>query len=113
MRRWVITVALLSNALASGLVLFTLWYDTGWGQAPRLSATTAQVMIVAAAAAFALTLLLVPLLGISFWARDRGTRRLEAELAESRDTPRPGGPRASPAPRTVRRSPASTDDAST
>ncbi len=29
MRRWVITVALLANALASGLVLFTLWYDTG------------------------------------------------------------------------------------
>ena len=45
----------------------------------------------AAAAAFALNLLLVPVLGISFWARDRGTRRLEARLAEPRGAP-PDGP---------------------
>ncbi len=87
MRRWVITLALLANALASGLVLIAFWYDAGWGHAPRPSATTAEVMIVAAVAAFALNLLLVPVLGISFRARDRGTRRLEARLAQPREAP--------------------------
>ena len=43
--------------------------------------TTVQVLVVAAAAAFALNALLAPVLGISFWDRDRGTRRLEARLA--------------------------------
>ncbi|MEA2510599.1 MAG: hypothetical protein QOJ59_86 [Thermomicrobiales bacterium] len=92
MRRWVITLALLANALASGLVLIEFWYDSGWGNAPRPSATTAQVTIVVAAVAFALNLLLVPILGISFWARDRGTRRLEARLAEPREAPQPEEP---------------------
>jgi hypothetical protein len=44
-------------------------------------------MTVAAVAALVMNLLLVPVLGISFWARDRGTRRLEARLAESRAAP--------------------------
>jgi hypothetical protein len=92
MRRWVIILALLANALASGLVLIEFWFDAGWGNAPRPSATTAQVMIVVAVAAFALNLLLVPVLGISFWARDRGTRRLQARLAEPRDVPPKDGP---------------------
>ena len=98
MRRWIITVALLANALAAGSVLVEFWYRSGWGHAPRPSATTAQVMIAAAVAAFALNLLLVPVLGISFWARDRGTRRLEARLAEPREAPPPDEPLARPIP---------------
>ena len=35
MRRWVIALALLANALASGLILLAFWYDAGWGEAPR------------------------------------------------------------------------------
>ena len=92
MRRWIIFLALLANALATGLVLIVFWYDAGWGHAPRPSVRTAQVMIAAAVAALALNLLLVPVLGISFWARDRGTRRLEARLAEPPEAPRHDGP---------------------
>src|SRR5689334_24589902 len=96
MRRWFITAALLANALASGLVLLELLNGSGWGQATRLSVTTTELMVVAAAAAFVLNLLLVPVLGISFWARDRGTRRLEARLAARPAAPRPGPARADP-----------------
>ena len=81
MRRWVISSALLANALASGLVLFVLLSRGGWGTAVALSPVVAQILAVLAAVAFVLTLLLVPVLGISFWASDRGTRRLEARLA--------------------------------
>jgi hypothetical protein len=87
MRRWIITVALLANALVSGLVLLKLWYGPGWGHATQLSVTETKVLVVAAVAAFTLNLLLVPVLGISFWARDRGTRRLEARLADRREVP--------------------------
>lgn len=93
MRRWVITVALLANALASGLVLLLILNDEGWGSAARLSETEAETLIVVAAVAFVLNLVLVPVLGISFWARDRGTRRLEARLAAPRDdAPHPPQP---------------------
>jgi hypothetical protein len=87
MRRWFISVALLANALVSGLVLLLLLNGGGWGESARLSATETEVLVVAAAAAFALNLLLVPVLGISFWARDRGTRRLEARLLVPRKEP--------------------------
>jgi hypothetical protein len=92
MRRWFITAALVANALASGLVLLMLLNNGGWGEAAQLSATETEVLVVVAAAAFVLNLLLVPVLGISFWARDRGTRRLEARLAESREVPHQDGP---------------------
>ena len=92
MRRSFISVALLANALAGGLVLLLLLNGGGWGEAARLSATEAEVLIVVAAAAFVLNLLLAPVLGISFWARDRGTRKLETRLAASRAVERPGEP---------------------
>ena len=92
MRRWLITGALLANALASGLVLLLLLSDGGWGDAVGLSAGEARLLVVVAAAAFALNLLLAPVLGISFWARDRGTRQRETRLAASRDAPRPSEP---------------------
>jgi hypothetical protein len=82
MRRFIITGALLANALASGLVLLVILNGDGWGNPASLSVTTAQLLVVAAVVAFALNLLLAPVLGISFWARDRGTRRLEERLAE-------------------------------
>ena len=82
MRRFIITGALLANALSSGLVLLVILNGDGWGNPARLSVTTAQLLVVAAVVAFALNLLLAPVLGISFWARDRGTRRLEERLAE-------------------------------
>jgi hypothetical protein len=81
MRRFVITGALVANGLASGLVLLELLNGDGWGKPATLSVTTVQLLVVAAAAALALTLVLAPVLGISFWARDRGARRLEARLA--------------------------------
>jgi hypothetical protein len=88
MRRWVISSALLANALAGGVVLLVLLYRGGWGNAADLSPVVAQILVVLAAVAFVLTLLLVPVLGISFWANDRGTRWLEARLAEpSHDGP--------------------------
>ena len=93
MRRWFIAAALFANALASGLVLLLLLNGGGWGEAARLSVTDVKILVVAAAAAFALNLLLVPVLGISFWARDRGTRKLEARLA-ARPGPAPDGPAA-------------------
>ena len=37
MRRWVISSALLANALASGMVLFVLLYRGGWGNKVVLS----------------------------------------------------------------------------
>jgi hypothetical protein len=80
MRRFIITGALLANALSSGLLLLLLLDDGGWGSPASLSVATAQLLVVVAAAAFALNLLLAPVLGISFWARDRGTRRLEERL---------------------------------
>lgn len=84
MRRWFITIALLANALISGLVLLELLVGSSWGEAATLSATTSQVLVVAAVVALALNLLLIPVLGISFWARDRGFRRQEAELETQR-----------------------------
>ncbi len=92
MRRWVISSALLANALASGIVLFVLLYRGGWGNAVDLSPVVAQILVVLAAVAFVLTLLLVPVLGISFWASDRGTRRLEARLAAPPPEPPPDDP---------------------
>ena len=94
MRRWVITAALLANALSSGAVLIALWYDAGWGHAARLSSMETRLLIVVAGAAFALNLLLVPVLGISFWARDRGTRRLRAQVATLAAPSAPGPPAA-------------------
>ena len=87
MRRWFITAALGANALISGLVLLLLLTDGGWGGTTRLSATEAEVLVVVAVAALVLDLLLVPVLGISFWARDRGFRRQEAELEMRRHEP--------------------------
>ena len=81
MRRWIIIAALVTNALLALLVLLELWYQAGWGHAVRLSSTETRLLIVVAVAAGAFTLLLVPVLGISFWARDRGTRRLQARVA--------------------------------
>jgi hypothetical protein len=81
MRRWIITVALVANALLGALVLLTLWYQAGWGHSVRLSGTEARLLVVIAVVAVAFTLLLVPVLGISFWARDRGTRRLTERIA--------------------------------
>lgn len=81
MRRWVISSALLANALASGVVLLVLLVRGGWGNTVELSPVVAQILVVLAAVAFVLTLVLVPVLGISFWASDRDTRRLEARLA--------------------------------
>ena len=79
--------ALLANALASGLVLLLLLNDGGWGTAPQLSVTEAELLVVVAAAAFVLNLLLAPVIGISFWAGARGTRRLEARLDAARHEP--------------------------
>ena len=87
MRRELIIIALLANALISGLVLLLLLNDGGWGEATQLSATEAELLIVVAAAAFVLNLLLVPVLGLSFWARDRSFRRQEAELETRRHPP--------------------------
>jgi hypothetical protein len=89
MRRWIITLALLANALSSGLVLLLLLNGGGWGVATRLSTTEVQVLVVVAAVALVLTLLLIPVLGISFWARDRSFRRQEAELATWHDATPP------------------------
>jgi len=69
------------------LVLLLLLNDGGWGEAVQLSATEAEVLVVMAVAAFVLNLLLVPVLGISFWARDRGTQRPEAQLAVRQELP--------------------------
>jgi hypothetical protein len=87
MRRWFITIALLANALISGLVLLLLLNGGGWGEATQLSATEAELLLVVAAAALVLNLLLIPVLGISFLARDRGFRRQEAELETWRHEP--------------------------
>lgn len=84
MRRWFIAVALLVNALSNGLVLLALLNDGGWGETASLSTTAVGLLLVMAAAALLFTLLLVPVLGISFWARDRGFRRQEAELHRQR-----------------------------
>jgi len=81
MRRFVITAALAMNALASGLVVIQLLNGIGWGDPVQLSPTSVQLLVIVSSAAFALNLLLAPVLGISFWARDRGTRRLEQRLA--------------------------------
>lgn len=80
MRRWIITMALVANALSSGLVLLLLRNGGGWAEATRLSAPQAEALVAAALVALVLDLLLMPGLGISFWARDRGFRRQEAEL---------------------------------
>jgi hypothetical protein len=88
-RRWIITVALVANALLAVLVLLKLWYQAGWGHAVRLSSTETRLLIVVAVAAVAFTLLLVPVLGISFWARDRGTRRLTERVASLVAGPHP------------------------
>ena len=87
MRRWFITGALLANALISGLVLLVVLNGSGWGEAARLSATEANLLVIVAAVALVFTLFLVPVLGISFWARDRGFRRQEAELEAQRHPP--------------------------
>ena len=92
MRRWIITIALATNALLGGLVLLKLWYQAGWGHAVRLSSTETRLLIVVAVAAVAFTLLLVPVLGISFWARDLGTRRLQARVATLAAVPHAPGP---------------------
>lgn len=87
MRRWFIASALLANALISGLVLLLLLNGDGWDEATRLSATEADLLIVVAVAALVLDLLLIPVLGISFWARDRGFRRQASELAARQPSP--------------------------
>jgi hypothetical protein len=51
------------------------------GNPVALSPIIAEILVVLAAMAFVLTLLLGPVLGISFWASDRDTRRLEARIA--------------------------------
>jgi hypothetical protein len=86
-RRWIITAALLANALLGGLVLLLLLNGGGWGEATTLSATEGQLLVIVALIALALDLLLVPVLGISFWARDRGFRRQAAELELRRQPP--------------------------
>ena len=101
MRRWLIVDALVANALAGGLVLLLLWSNGGWGEPARLSAAEARLLLAVVLVAFALNLLLAPVLGLSFWARDRGTRHLETRLAASEaqrhDEP-PGEGRASRLP---------------
>lgn len=92
MRRWLIIDALFANALAGGLVLLLLLNGGGWGDGVRLSAGEAKLLIGAAAAAFVLNLVLAPVLGISFWARDRGTRELETRLAGRTNAPRREAP---------------------
>ena len=87
MRRWFIASALIANALMSALVLLLLLTDGGWDEATRLSAAESDVLVVLAVAAFVLNLLLVPVLGISFWARDRGFRRQAAALAARQPEP--------------------------
>jgi hypothetical protein len=65
-----------------------LLYRGGWGNAVDHAPVVAQIPVVLATVAFGLTLLLVPVPGISFWANDRGTRRLDSRLAEpSHDGP--------------------------
>ena len=95
MRRWLIIDALFVNVLASGLVLLLLLSGGGWGDAVRLSAGETKLLVVVAAAAVILNLVLAPVLGFSFWARDRGTRKLETRLAGS-EAQRHDGPAASP-----------------
>ena|SRR5687768_8244764 len=92
MRRWLIIDALFANALAGGLVLLLLLNGGGWDDGVQLSAGEAKLLVVAAAAAFLLNLVLAPVLGISFWARDRGTRELETRLAGRMSAPRPTAP---------------------
>jgi hypothetical protein len=87
MRRWIIIAALVANALISGLVLLLILNGEGWGQATKLSATEAELLVVVALVALVLDLVLVPLLSISFWARDRGFRRQAAELELRRHEP--------------------------
>ena len=82
-RRWFITSALLANALISGLVLLLLLNDGGRGKATNRSATESELLIIVAAVALVLDLLLMPVLGISFWARDRGFRKQAAALADA------------------------------
>ena len=85
MRRWFITSTLLANALISGLVLLLLLNDGGWGSSNLLSATESELLIIVAAVALVLDLFLMPVLGISFWARDRGFRQQAAALADAQD----------------------------
>ena len=66
MRRWFLTCAVLANALA---------------------ARDAPLLIVLAAAAFVLNLLLVPVLVISTWTRNRELRGLTARLVPRRAAP--------------------------
>lgn len=87
MRQGFITLALLANAVSSGLILWLLFQGGGWGGATRLSGRQGELLIVVAAAALLLDLLLVPVLGISFWARDRSFRRQATELASWRQAP--------------------------
>lgn len=87
MRRLLISAALVANALISGLVLLLILNGTGWGNETRLSASEGELLVVVAVAALVLDLLLIPVLGISFWARDRGFRRQEAELETRRHEP--------------------------
>lgn len=96
MRRWLIIDALFVNALAGGLVLLLLVNGGGWDDGVNLSAGEAKLLIVVAAAAFVLNLVLAPVLGISFWARDRGTREMETRLAGTMDGPRRVTPPAIP-----------------
>ena len=92
MRRWFIISALFANALISGLVLLLLLNDGGWGSSTDLSATESELLIIVAAVAVVLDLLLMPVLGISFWARDRGFRKQAAALADAQGGTAPGGP---------------------
>jgi hypothetical protein len=86
-RRWFITCAVLANALASGVLLLLLWRGAGWGEAAALAARDAQLLTVLAAAAFVLNLLLVPVLSIGSWTRNRELRGLKARLAPRRAAP--------------------------
>jgi membrane glycosyltransferase len=95
-RRWFITIALLANALISGLVLLLLLNDGGWGSSNLLSATESELLIIVALVAFAFDFCLMPVLGISFWARDRGFRKQAAALADAQDR---AGPLPVPQPR--------------
>jgi hypothetical protein len=64
--------------------------------ATDLSATESELLIIVAFVAFVFDLCLMPVLGISFWAKDRGFRKQAAALAHAQDRT---GPMPVPQPR--------------